>query len=66
MSEFSLCSCLDSPAVGAGGPPQLVRRVKGLSAPQQLNVKLNASKVVGSHQAGLVARQRVVLRDKLT
>lgn len=54
------------PAVGAGGPPQLVRGVKGLSAPQQLDVELDASQVVRGHQVGLVARQGVMFKDKLT
>lgn len=44
------------PAVGAGGSPQLVRRVEGLSAPQQLQVELDASQVVRSHQTGRVTR----------
>lgn len=37
-----------------------------MSAPQQLDVKLDASEVVGGHEAGLVARQGVVLKHKLT
>ena len=54
------------PAVRAGGPPQLVRGVEGLGAPQKLQVELYPPQVVWSQQLGLVPRQGVVLWDELT
>lgn len=54
------------PAVRAARPPQLVRRVEGLTAPHQLQLEVHPTQVIRGHEVRLVTGQSVVLRHELT